>query len=458
MEGVMSRRTFFVFHFALPLGLLVACTAAGRKSEPGSGGAVNGGTVGESGGGEGGRTSATGGVRATGGNEGGTVSAGTFGMGGAAGSGGAAQATGGANATGGASQVSGGVSGTGGISGIGGVLSGWDAGSKDAEADGPTATGGVPATAGWVLSYFRPEQTADADSLYLAYSTDGLHWKALGSGKPAYRLSGLGTNHIRDPFLLRKADGGFFYVATDWTLSNNDANYWGNPSSKIFVADSKDLTSFANPRLLTLTSMKGPGGAAMHAWAPEAYYDPSNQQYSIIWSGNDSADRNRIYISYTKDFKTLVSPEPKVLFDPGYSVIDGTFVPWNGAGYLFFKDETAAGKDIQVARSLSESLAPGFTRWDAGYVTRGTNQGGRQNTEGPFLLRDPAKPRWLLYADFYSQGGVFGCWTSASIDADPNAWTRLAETEYSLPEGVRHANSVPVTQVELDAIVAYYMN
>jgi hypothetical protein len=312
--------------------------------------------------------------------------------------------------------------------------------------------------AGWVLSYFRPEQTADADSLYLASSTDGLHWKALGSGKPAYRLSGFGTNHIRDPFLLRKADGGFVYLATDWTLSNNDANYWNNPSSKIFVAESKDLASFTNPRLLTLTSMKGPGGGAMHAWAPEAYDDAANGQYAIIWSGNDSSDRNRIYLSYTKDFQTLVNAEPKVLFDPGYSVIDGTFIPWNRAAYLFFKDETAAGKDVQVARSSSESLGPGFSRMDASYITRGTNQSTQQSTEGPFVIWDPAKARWLLYADFYAQGGVFGCWTNTSLEANPNTWTRLAETAYSLPAGVRHANAVPVTQAELDAVIAYYAN
>jgi hypothetical protein len=367
-------------------------------------------------------------------------------------------ATGGVSTSGGA-LATGGVPATGGALATGGVVTGLDGGVKDGGApEGKPETGGTITTVGWVLSYFRPEQSVDADSLYLAYSTDALHWKALGSGKPAYRLSGLGTNHIRDPYLLRKADGGFFYIATDWTLSNNDSNYWNNPSSKIFVAESKDLTTFTNPRLITLTTMKGPSGKAMHAWAPEAYYDAASGQYAIIWSGNDSADRNRIYLSYTKDFQTLVNADPKVLFDPGYTVIDGTFIPSNGVGYLFFKDETGAGKDIQVARSTSEALAPGFTRLDAAYVTRGTSQGTQQGTEGPFVLRDPAKARWLLYADLYTQGGIFGCWTSPTLDANPSSWTRLPTSEYSLPAGVRHANAVPVTQAELDAVIAFYAN
>jgi hypothetical protein len=304
-----------------------------------------------------------------------------------------------------------------------------------------------------------------ADSLHLAYSTDGLHWTRLGSGGPAYQLTGKGTNHIRDPFLLRKQDGSFVYIATDWTLSNNDSNYWNNPSSKILVADSKDLIAFTNARLLTLTSLKGAGGKNMHAWAPEAYYDPIGERYAIVWSGNDSADRNRIYVSYTKDFQTLVSQDPQVLFDPGYSVIDGTVTSWNGSSYLFFKDETdnnggsttGSGKDIQVARAASESLTPGsFTRWDPAYIPRGTSQGTRQATEGPFVIKDPKRELWYLYADFYTQGGIFGCWRTADLNAKPSSWTRLAQADYSLPAGVRHANTVRVTQAELDALTAHY--
>jgi len=315
------------------------------------------------------------------------------------------------------------------------------------------------------LSYFGPEQDVAADSLHLAYSTDGLHWTQLGSGAPAYQLSGMGTNHIRDPFILRKQDGAFVYLATDWTLSIDDGDYWNNPSSKIFVADSKDLITFTNPRLLTLTSLEGPRGKPMHAWAPEAYYDRVAEQYAIIWSGNDHADYNRIYVSYTEDFETLTSARPQVLFDPGYSVIDGTIVTCAGASYIFFKDETdrdggaitGSGKDIQVARAESESLIPGgFTRWDPSYISRGSSQDTRQNTEGPFVIRDTERGLWYLYADLFTQGGKFGCWSSDRLDAKPGDWRRLPEAEYSLPPGVRHANAVRVSMPELHALKIHY--
>ncbi|HYQ15276.1 MAG TPA: hypothetical protein VEQ58_05960, partial [Polyangiaceae bacterium] len=283
-------------------------------------------------------------------------------------------ASGGASTGGHGGVATGGSASAGRSSTSGGSASGGNAGGGGTNAAGGTMTGGTANTGGapsmvdetvaWVLSYFGPEQSVAADSLHLAYSTDGLHWTRLGSGSPAYQLTGIGTNHIRDPFILRKHDGSFVFIATDWTLSNDDSNYWNNPSSKILVAASQDLITFSDPHLLTLTTSKGAGGKAMHAWAPEAYYDAAADQYAIIWSGNDSADRNRIYISYTKDFKTTTSAEPQVLFDPGYSVIDGTVTTWNGASYLFFKDETdnsggsltGSGKDIQVAKSSSAAL------------------------------------------------------------------------------------------------------
>jgi hypothetical protein len=323
----------------------------------------------------------------------------------------------------------------------------------------------VARAVGWVLSYFGPEQSVAADSLHLAYSTDGLHWTRLGSGGPAYQLTGMGTNHIRDPFLLRKRDGSFAYIATDWTLSIDDSNYWHHPSPKIFVADSLDLIEFTNPRLLTLSSLAGPGGKPMHAWAPEAYYDPAGERYAIIWSGNDATDRNRLYVSYTQDFEALLTPEPLVFFDPGYSVIDGTITTWNGSSYLFFKDETdndggaatGSGKDIQAARAPSESLIPGsFVRSDPGYISRDAHQDVRQATEGPFIIKDPERELWYLYADFFTQGGKFGCWSTTDLNAKPSSWTRLPPEAYSFPAGVRHANAVSVSQAELDALKAHY--
>lgn len=307
-------------------------------------------------------------------------------------------------------------------------------------------------TVAWVLSYFRPEQTLAADSLHLAFSTDGLHWSALGTG-PAFVLDGMGTNHIRDPFIFRKRDGTFVYLATDWTRSDY-AGYWSNPSPRILVADSTDLITFTNARLLDVTNLPGAGGKDMHAWAPEAFYDPERDDYGILWSGNDTTDRNRLYVTYTDDFTTVQSVTPTVFFDPGYAVIDGTLTSRGGRNYLVFKYANPI-EDIQIARSSGTSLAPGgFATWDASFI--GTHQTTGRVLEGPFIIKDPAQERWYVYADKYNANGIFEGFTTTSLDADPAAWTPMPASSFRFPAGVRHANTVRVTQSELDALVAHY--
>jgi hypothetical protein len=374
--------------------------------------------------------------------------------------------TGGNAANGGTAGATNTASGGAGSGNRGGEGNGGRAGGS--ARDGGAGGGGgsaVDQTVAWVLSYFRPEQTEDADSLHLAYSTDGLHWTGLFGDKPVYKLTGLGTNHIRDPFILRKPDGSFVFIATDWTLADNDADYWNRPSSKLFVAESADLQTFTAPRLLTVTNLTGLNGRDMRAWAPEAYYDAPEQRYQIVWSGDDVANKNTIYISYTTDFRSVSNPTPTVLFAPGYSVIDATIVRNAGVDYLFFKDEnnadggaaTGNGKDIQLARSTATSFGPGtFTRASPDYLTRGKNQITRQYTEGPFLIKSPTEDRWYLFADLYTEGGRFGCWTSTDLEADPSTWTRVPNKEYSFPAGVRHGSAVRVTQAQLDGLVAHY--
>ena len=315
----------------------------------------------------------------------------------------------------------------------------------------------------WLLSYFGPNQDVASDSLHLGYSMDGQHWATLGYGRSVYELSGMGTNHIRDPFIFRKNDGSFVYIATDWTLADNSNGYWSHPSPRLFVADSADLITFTNPRLLTVNNLPGPAGQPMHAWAPEVYYDESRDAYAIVWSGNDTTGANRIYVSYTTDFNTVHGTTPDVLFDPGYSVIDATIERTDGRSYLFFKDETdqgppdRRGKDIQIARAIPAGLTPGaFSTWSSEYITRGTSQAVRQATEGPFAVFQPGLGRWVMYADYYLQGGVFGAWATTSLDVTPSAWTRLPSSEFRFPSGVRHAHAMLVTLDELDALIAHY--
>ncbi len=328
----------------------------------------------------------------------------------------------------------------------------------------------------WVLSYFLGQgNSAEENALFLAYSRDGLHWTELNGGKPAYVLEGIGGNRIRDPFVYRKKDGKFIMIATDWTIWQTEnavsEGYWSNPSPCLIIADSEDLITFTNPRRIDFAQLSDEALAKrqernwgnMHAWAPEVFYDEGRGQYGVIWSGDGdlSGDSviNRTYVNYTKDFVTFSKPE--VFFElkdsDGNNIteIDATITDWNGKYYMFFKGEAGEAKDIQEA--VSTSLEPGsFVVTDPEkYVTRTTDQATQMFTEGPFVVKDPSKELWYLYADFYGRDGQFGCWATTSLDAAPEEWKQLDESEYSFPYGVRHANTVRVSDSELQKLISH---
>ena len=100
-----------------------------------------------------------------------------------------------------------------------------------------------------------------------------------------------------------------------------------------------------------------------NSWAPEIHYDPKRQEFIIFWAStipgrfastagsSEDAYNHRIYFTTTKDF-TAFAPT-KLFFDPGFNVIDATFLHANGRHYLIVKDETVnpPRKYLQIATS-----------------------------------------------------------------------------------------------------------
>ena len=80
-------------------------------------------------------------------------------------------------------------------------------------------------------------------------------------------------------------------------------------------------------------------------WAPEAIWDPVAGKYMVYFASNeaDSAanESAKIYYSYTADFRTFT--EKKVLFDPGYGVIDADITPYGNGYVMLYKKEASSG-------------------------------------------------------------------------------------------------------------------
>lgn len=208
----------------------------------------------------------------------------------------------------------------------------------------------APARAGdaYLFAYFVQN---GQDGLHLAGSPDGYHWDKLGGGAPFLKPAVGKEKLMRDPCLLRGPDGVYHMV---WTCSWRDR--------AIGYTSSRDLRHWSAQRALPVMAHEPD---ALNAWAPEIVLDEARGEFLIFWSSTipgrfpqtdkagDGQYNHRIYATTTKDF---VDFTPTVLFyDPGFSVIDATFLRLPGRDYLLVKDETRtpAHKYLQLAPAAS---------------------------------------------------------------------------------------------------------
>jgi beta-xylosidase len=139
-----------------------------------------------------------------------------------------------------------------------------------------------------------------------------------------------------------------------WTCSWNDRS--------VGYASSRDLLHWSPQRALPVMAHEPD---ALNAWAPEVVWDERRGEFLIFWASTipgrfpdtdksgDGKYNHRIYATTTKDF---IDFTPTVLFyDPGFSVIDATFLRLPGRDWLLVKDETRtpAHKYLQLAPAAS---------------------------------------------------------------------------------------------------------
>ena len=177
----------------------------------------------------------------------------------------------------------------------------------------------------------------NVENLHIALSTDGRHWMALNDNKPIW------NQQMRDPYVRRGHDGVWRLMATGGGRRADRKE--AGPSC--LYATSTDLVHWQKEDLLPL--MKGvrndEGNMVRNIWAPEWFYDEKEGDYFLVWSSSfeDAGwKKSRLWYCRTKDWKEFTPAKP--LFEPSYSVIDGTLLLKDGKYYL-----TADGETIEVA-------------------------------------------------------------------------------------------------------------
>lgn len=278
----------------------------------------------------------------------------------------------------------------------------------------------------YMFAYFKGN---GEDGLHLAYSRDGYQWAALKGDSSFLTPTVSNDKLMRDPCIIRGGDGLFHMV---WTVSWNDRG--------IGHASSKDLVHWSEQAYVPVMADEQ---GARNCWAPEITYDAPSKTYMIYWattitgkypetaSGKESGYNHRLYYVTTKDFKTY--SKTKLLYEPGFNVIDATIVK-EGKGYMMVvKDETIepAAKNLRLA--FSKQLTGPYTK-------AGEPITGKYWAEGPTTLK--MGNNWLIYFDKYTEHkyGAIG-------STDLKNWKDVSD-QVSLPKGIRHGTIFTITEKE----------
>lgn len=325
-----------------------------------------------------------------------------------------------------------------------------------------------------------------------------------------------GQMGLRDPSLIRSADGeSFFLLATD-LKTYQDGQSWSYRQSKgsrnLVVYESDDLVNWSDARFIKVED-----DHAGNVWAPEAFYDEKAGHYIVFWASNLYPDTNidtrntsqisynRIRMATTKDFVTFSEPTTWVNLDrstgrQGWGMIDSTMIATDDRIYRLTKDENG----FRVLLQYIDSLDDLYDTWGASETTPyavnknpitpltespnawtmvGNPNGSSKwqipglnggNLEGPLVFKDNVEDMWYVFID-YASGGGYVAWRSESMDKAPNEWeylgqswcnttglsrtcTAQSETSpyWSLPVSPRHGSVLPVTLEEWEGVMAHY--
>jgi hypothetical protein len=284
----------------------------------------------------------------------------------------------------------------------------------------------------FLFSYFKNN---GEDGLHLAYSKNGYAWTALKNDQSFLTPTVSKDKLMRDPCIIRGADGLFHMV---WTVSWKDKG--------IGYASSKDLINWSEQKFIPVMAKEE---GARNTWAPEITYDKKTKTYLIYWATTiagkypetqsklEDGYNHRMYYVTTRDFK--VFSDTKLLYDPGFNVIDATIVPYGKRFIMFLKDETREPAQKNIKISYSDQLIGPYSKASEPIT-------GNYWAEGPTTLQ--INGGWLVYFDKYRDRKYGAVWST-----DLKNWTDVT-SEISIPKGLKHGTILKITEKELDKLLA----
>lgn len=273
----------------------------------------------------------------------------------------------------------------------------------------------------YLFAYFKGN---GEDGLHLAYSNDGYKWETLKKDT-SFLTPEVGKDKLmRDPCVIKGGDGLYHMV---WTVSWTDKG--------IGYASSKDMIHWSKQEFIPVMAHEE---KARNTWAPEITYDEKSKTYMIYWastidgkfpetqSTEEKGYNHRIYYTTTKDFKKF--KPTKLLYEPGFNVIDATIVKQNEGYTMFLKDETKVPVQKNLKIAYSKNLTGPYTKASEPIT-------GNYWAEGPTAIQ--INNEWVVYFDKYTQKKY------GAVKQTSKGWEDISE-QISFPTGTRHGTVIKV--------------
>lgn len=292
----------------------------------------------------------------------------------------------------------------------------------------------------YLFTYFTGNRKSE-EAIRFALSKDGYNFKALNNNNPVITSEQISsTGGVRDPHILRGADGKTFYmVATDMI----SANGWSSNRAMVLLR-SKDLINWTSS-VVNIQKQFAGNEDLLRVWAPQTIYDPVAGKYMIYFSMKHGKDPDKIYYAYAnKDFTGLEAAPKQLFFSPtNGACIDGDIVFHDGKYHLFFKTE-GDGAGIKIA--TSDRLTEGYVLRDQ-YV-----QQTKDPVEGSGVFKLNQSDDYILMYDVYTKGKY-----QFTKSKDLQNFT-IIDQEVSMDFHPRHGTVIPITAKEAKALLKKWGN
>ena len=297
------------------------------------------------------------------------------------------------------------------------------------------------AFAGYLFAYFVGNGPGE-EAIHYALSKDGYNYTALNGNKPIIDSKIASTSGgLRDPHILRRADGkGFYMVATDLYVPEQG---WNNYA--MVLMKSPDLINWTSTKINIPEMYPEEFGNIDRVWAPQTIYDKEGDRFMVYWSMHTKDTPDIIYYAYAnKDFTGFLTMPKQLYYSPTNSAcIDGDIIFHNNKYHLFFKNEDVDKKGI--VKAISDNLTEGYIE------IKGDVDQTDEQVEGSAIFQQKDGSYILMY-DVYTKGEYQFCrsWDLEKFE--------IIDDEINMDFHPRHGSVLPVTLEEYNELLKKWGN